>query len=266
MGQMRKNAEPPAPSASSQVVAAEAPRATEARWIARVKRAEGTTLAAGSPCTIDATIEAQPASTQSSKGSSSPAMGSQALFEQRLALNGMAMGGNDARERLGPKDDKSRFTLQYTDTGTRTGDRSQIDLDSNKGMALVFSDNLPPFKVELAIPIESEPASPLNGKGQRLSRTGTVDGVNGAAGVKVGDKCTVRALPTGQQQSCVAEVKCGAKVLVAPTAPVSCTYHGSQIDSVSGGESPSLAVADDGTKVSVPGDHGYEVRIGYDKN
>jgi hypothetical protein len=263
MDKMRQNAKEPAPSAT--IVPPEPPRTTEARWIARVKRADGMPLAAGSTCTIDATIAAH--GVNAVVDELVVTCGGKKLYAKSDPLNGMAMMNNDARERLGPSDEKSRFTLQYNDKGTRGESRNQIDLDSNKGIGLIFSENLPPFRLELTIPVESEPAVPLSGKGQRLSRTGTVDGVSGAAApVKKGEKCVVRALPTGQQQSCVAEVRCGNKTLVATSVPVECSYRGSQIDSVTGSGSPSLSVADDGAKLSVVGDRGYSVDIAYDKD
>jgi hypothetical protein len=150
------------------------------------------------------------------------------LYESGDPLSGVSQTSEAVREVLGPTDDKGTFTLVYQDIGTRTGARAQIDLDTTKRQAVVFRETIPRFKVELAVEPESIPGQPLSGFEFRLRRAGKIVATRGASPAKTGDACVLRAMATGEQAACTAEIACGATILWPKSAPVSCTYERSR--------------------------------------
>jgi hypothetical protein len=130
----------------------------------------------------------------------------------------------------------------YRDIGTRTGERTQVDLDTTTRQGEVFRDTIPRFRVELSIAPESTPGAPLAGVDERMHRTGKVVEVQGAPGVKSGASCVVRAMPIGKQKDCVAQVTCGGAVLWPTSTPVKCAYDGGRPSSISADGAASLAV------------------------
>jgi hypothetical protein len=220
----------------------------KAQWKATVRRAEGVTVAPGSICTIEATGET------SGTNAVVPALmvicGENKLYDSNAPLNGMSQMDNDLREVLGSSDDTSTYTIQYADVGTRSGSRAQVDLDSTKHEGQVFSERTPRFRVELNIPTESLPASPL---GLRLHRAGKVTEVSGAAAVKVGAICTLHAMPTGQGESCVADVRCGTTIL-STAEPMRCSYKNGRPGTISALEPPGkLRLAGDSLEIVAAG-------------
>jgi hypothetical protein len=235
--------EPPVPVAPSQRPGRSephvAPRFAKPRWSASVQRAEGIALAPGTPCTLDATVEA--VVTNARVADLELACAGRTLYRKSDSFSGMAKIDNDARERLGRRDDQSTFTLQYNDIGARTGARSQVDLDSTKRTGAVFRETSPRWRVELTMPVESQPTAPLSGAAQRLRREGRVTKVSGATLVSPGATCVLRAMPTGYRDACVAELLCGAAVLFPAGSGVRCTYDGARPDGVeSAGDLPTL--------------------------
>src|SRR5688572_2265285 len=189
---MEKTAEPPkavatlepAPEATTEATPAVPQRTTTARWNARVAKADGLAIA-GAACTLDATI-ATNNETNAILRDFTVTCGGQKLYSSKDKLEGMAQMSNDARELLGPADDKSTFTLVYRDMGTRSGERAQIDLDTNAKQGTVWRDTIPRFKIDLTIPKESAPGTPLSGADQRLKRTGKLTEASGAGAPKTG--------------------------------------------------------------------------------
>jgi hypothetical protein len=159
---------------------------------------------------------------------------------------------NDAREVLGAADDKSSFTLAFSDIGTRTGARAQVDLDTTRRQASVFRDTIPRFRVELSLPATSVPGAPLSGPAQRLRRAGKVSHVTGAAPVKEGATCVLRAMATGKGKDCAAEVACGATIVWPTSAPVRCTYDGARPTSVATADGP-VSLGLEGAALTVKG-------------
>jgi len=191
--------------------------------------------------------------------------GKESLYRASDELNGMEMGHNDARERLGRSDDSDTFTLKYSDLGSRTGARSQVDFDSTTQTAVVYRESSPRWRVELAPSLESEPTATLSGAGVRLRRTGHVTDVSGAAGVHSAASCVLRAMPTGYRTECVAEVRCGASVLFPASAGVVCTYGDVGVLGVaSTGASPSLSLDADRLEVTTTGAVSSRVAIALD--
>jgi hypothetical protein len=217
------------------------PRSTTARWTAKVTKADGLAIPGGT-CTLEAAIITSDA-TNAIVQDFSINCGGQKLYSKRDKLEGMAQMSNDARELLGPSDDKSTFTLVYRDIGTRSGERAQVDLDTNAKQGSVWRDTIPRFKVDLAIPPQSAAGTPLSTADQRLKRTGKITEVSGAGALKTGATCTLRAMPNGKGKDCSAEVACGATVLWPQSLATSCTYEGSRPLTVSSkADDASLAI------------------------
>lgn len=239
-------------------------RTATARWKATVKSAEGLALAPGSSCIVEAALEAK--KTNAGVDSLTVTCGSEVIYSSAEALNGMAQMGNDAQERLGPSDDRSRFTLQYSDIGTRSGKRGQIDLDTTQQQGSVFHETIPRYRVELSLPVESEPTIPLAGAAQRLRLNAHVTEVTGAAPVKVDAKCVVRAMPTGKQGDCVAEVLCGQAVLFpASTSGVQCRYEGARVTlATRSGDPLELGMSDKTVEVKATGPKAFTAVLGLD--
>ncbi|MEZ4301195.1 MAG: hypothetical protein R3B70_40035 [Polyangiaceae bacterium] len=252
---------PPVPS-PKRPKKAEAPkperRTTKVRWKATVTRAEGVAVA-GKPCFIDATI----ATSETNAGV--PALtvtcGDRKLYDDSESFNGMAQMDNDARERLGASDDKSTFVLQYSDVGARSG-RAQVQIDTEQKLAEVWSDNLPRFRVQLRVPVESEPAEPLARGGQRMRFAGFVAEVSGAAPVKADAECVLRAMPTGRQDECEAELACGKIVLFPRTEPVTCDYEGARpVKVTASGGAIELSMDGVSARVRATKPKAFEVRV-----
>lgn len=73
------------------------------------------------------------------------------------ALNGMSMLDADAKQRAGAKAGSWVYEIAYRDRGDRSSTRNQADLDSTAEIGKVWSDNLPEFRVDLAIRPGSAP-------------------------------------------------------------------------------------------------------------
>lgn len=202
------------------------PRSAHPRWMAKVTRAEGVSLAQGGLCLVETTVRT--ADTNAIVTALSVYCGSLALYRSGDELSGISESSSSVREVLGPTDDKGTFTLVYRDIGPRTGARSQIDLDSTQGQAVVWRETIPRFKVELALERESIPGPPLSGFELRLRRSGKIVATKGAAPAKTGAACVLRAMATGREAECAAEIRCGDAILWPKTAPVSCTYEKSR--------------------------------------
>ena len=229
--------EPPAKAPASP------PRKTDARWMAHVTRADGLGLAAGAVCTIDATLFT--ADTNIVVTELKTQCGGQTVYDSADGLNGMSDSSNDAREVLGASDTKGSFTIQFRDLGTRTGKRTQIDLDSTKLQGSVFRETIPRFRVDFALQPGSLPTTPLADADHRLHRSGMVTRATGAATAKEGTPCTVRAIPTGKGDDCVAEVICAATTLWSVRAPVTCTYADGRPSGITSPDGPTILTLDD---------------------
>ncbi|HVY46002.1 MAG TPA: hypothetical protein VHB21_08990, partial [Minicystis sp.] len=172
------------------------------------------------------------------------------------------MTNADPLESFGPRPNESVFSLMYEDKGTRGASRNQITMDTKKRLAVVWSDNLPPFKVEIALPVESDPTEPV---ARRLSRAGAVAAATGNAPAKAGDRCELAALPNGHHAVCVAEVACAGRRIVERSDAVTCTYADARPASVSRAKDGlEVAVDGDAATIRVPGERGYELRVALD--
>jgi hypothetical protein len=228
--------------------------------VGAVQRASGISLAPGASCLVEATVFTP--DTNTTVPDLVVTCGGQVLYRRKDDFNGMAKLDNDAREVLGRADDRSTFTLQYNDLGERTGQRAEVDLDSNRGAGAVYRRSAPVWRVEFSLAAESLPTTPLSGPAQRLLRRGQVKEVSGAARVAPGARCRVRAMPAGNGNACVAEVVCGPTTLFRAGTEVRCTYDGARpAGVVSVGASPRLRVGADGAEVETSGAGAFRVLV-----
>jgi hypothetical protein len=215
-------------------------RTTTAKWLAKATRVEGLPFGSGAACTIEATISTRDTNARVSQ--LAVTCGGEKIYRSSDSLNGMAQMSDDARELLGAADDKSSFTLAYRDIGSRTGERTQADIDTTKLQGTVFRDTIPRFRVDFSVPPASALTSPL---ARKLRRAGKVTELTGQAQVTTGTPCVLRALANGQQDHCVAEVVCRSAVLFPKSAPVKCTYEGSVPSTLSTDQAePGLSLDD----------------------
>ena len=112
-----------------------APVATTARWSARVTRATGRAPAAGTPCRIEAALTRSGGSIKVT--AVAVRCGNARVYDSDDALEGMSMQSSGAEERGGERPGTSVYALQYHDTGTRSGTRSQASIDTLAGSAAV---------------------------------------------------------------------------------------------------------------------------------
>jgi hypothetical protein len=110
-------------------------------WKATVQHATG--MAVAGPCTITATIRGE--GDDADVGDVQIACGKTTLYDSKTPLNGMSMNSSDAKESAGA------FSMVYSDKGARSG-RTQASIDTSKHAAAAWSDDAPPFRVDLAVP------------------------------------------------------------------------------------------------------------------
>jgi len=205
-------------------------RSAHPLWMAKVKRAEGVSLADGKNCRIEADITTVDVAARVSRVG--VYCGGLKLYRSTDALSGISQSSATVREVLGPNDDLGTFTLVYRDIGPRSGERSQIDIDTMRRQAVVSRETIPRFEVELEVEPESIPGPPLADFEHRLRRAGKVIETTGASPVKTGASCVLRAMATGEEANCTAEIRCGSTILWPKTAPVTCGYEASRPASV----------------------------------
>ncbi|MDC3984228.1 hypothetical protein [Polyangium jinanense] len=143
-------APPPAPA-----------RQVAARWKGKVTRANGLPFGAGAACDVDSTLEGN-----GEKGSVvdlSVTCGGRPVYRSTDQLEGMSMNGYGLGEQPGKEAGTFTYAVRYSDTGTRSGPRTQISLDSTQGQGAVWSDVVPIFRVEFQLPTFSAPV-----RGERL--------------------------------------------------------------------------------------------------
>jgi hypothetical protein len=134
---------PPAPEKPAAV------RRANATWTATVTKASGLPLAVGSSCTIRAGVI--PDSTGMHPIDVEVTCGGRTIYDEKGALNGMSRLDADAKQRAGAKAGSWVYEIAYRDRGDRSSTRNQADLDSTAKIGKVWSDNLPEFRIDLAI-------------------------------------------------------------------------------------------------------------------
>jgi hypothetical protein len=239
----------PAPAATSAVPKAyRAP--TMARWRARATRVTGRGIALGASCLVEATLEGDKSDIRVQR--LSVGCGGASLYDSSAPLDGMSMSSVGVQEEAGPAPGTLTYAIQYQDKGTRSGSRSEASIDSIKGVGAVWSDTMPAFRVELAVPYLSEAArgEPILASSQALRRVATVVHTEGAAPLLRGARCDLRVTPRQTAGECMVRLTCGREVLYGKgaTGVAACTVQDGRVlrvtdtEPTSNGRDPELDV------------------------
>lgn len=138
-------ATPPAPA-----------RTAEVSFKGRVAQSTGMGPRAGSACTLLALLEGN----GGEKGrvrSLEVQCGGQKVYDSRDKLEGMSMFSAGFAELAGKQAGTFTYAIRYSDTGSRSGPRTQISIDTTKRAGSVWSEVVPNFRLDLTINEESAP-------------------------------------------------------------------------------------------------------------
>jgi serine/threonine protein kinase len=153
------------PGPSRPTVAAPPPAASappvQLTWKAQVTGATGLHLGSGATCKIEAAATPR-SGKEPDVDHTRITCGTQVLYDQDTPLNGISMWSAGLRETPAPgKTSTFREALVYSDKGERSG-KSQAAIDTTQSQALVFSDDIPTFRVTLSVePFTQREGSPL---------------------------------------------------------------------------------------------------------
>jgi len=150
--------EPPRPETSPAPAPA---RQVAARWEGKVTRANGLPFAPGASCVVNSTLEGN--GDTGRVVDLAVTCGGRPVYDSKDELDGMSMNGYGLGEEGGKALGTFRYAVRYSDTGARSGPRTQISLDSTHGQGAVWSDVVPIFRVEFQLPTFSMPV-----RGERL--------------------------------------------------------------------------------------------------
>jgi hypothetical protein len=220
---------PPAPTARTRTPPPppeDPPRTLDTTWKGRVRKARGSDMAIGAPCEVRATLssrrrEPDPFEGRQPSGTRDVAKlvvlcGTVRLYSTEDHFNGESMTSSSVYEQPARAGGFQR-SLVYEDSGSRQG-RNDVSIDTNAGVARVWSGGAKPIELELAVDeldapvpdalLETSPA----GEGCPSSRrAGSVTAAKGSASVKTGAQCLVVERP--RDGRCQVNVACGGKVL-----------------------------------------------------
>jgi hypothetical protein len=130
-------------------------RQAKAQWKGQVTSAKGLALPAGSPCTIDATLESNGDKPRAT--ALAVKCGDKVIYNSSDKLEGMSMSGSGMAEEPGKEAGTFAYALNYSDTGARSGPRTQATIDTTHQQGIVWSDVIPAFRVEFSVPTLSAP-------------------------------------------------------------------------------------------------------------
>lgn len=130
-------------------------RQAKVQWTGQVTRATGLGLASGSKCTIDATLESTGEKQQVPE--LSVKCGDKTVYDSKDRLEGMSMNSAGMAEEPGKESGTFAYAVSYSDTGARSGPRTQVTIDTSQKQGIVWSDVIPAFRVEFSVPALSAP-------------------------------------------------------------------------------------------------------------
>lgn len=145
----------PRPAETATEPSEAAARQVQLKWSATVTKSNAAGVPAGSTCQIGA--RAVPDSSGMHVVDVKVTCGAQTIYDQAGRLNGTSQIDSDAKQRPGPKAKTWVYDLIFSDVGTRSATRNQAQLDSSLKLGKVWSENLPEFRVDLAIKSGSDP-------------------------------------------------------------------------------------------------------------
>lgn len=130
-------------------------RQVKAQWVGKVTRIQGLAGGPGAPCIVDATLES--GGNDGRVSELSVQCSGKVVYQSTDKLEGMAMTGYRLREEPGKDAETQVYAVSYSDTGARSGPRTQVSLDTGHGQGAVWSEVVPIFRVEFSVPTLSAP-------------------------------------------------------------------------------------------------------------
>jgi hypothetical protein len=130
-------------------------RQAKVQWTGQITKTNGLGLAPGSRCTIDATLESTGAKQRVPEVAVK--CGDKIVYNSKDKLEGMSMSGSGMAEEPGKEAGTFTYALNYSDTGARSGPRTQVTIDTTQKQGIVWSDVIPAFRVEFSVPSLSAP-------------------------------------------------------------------------------------------------------------
>lgn len=189
-------------------------------WKARVASSTGKPLAAGAACEIKATGNA--VGNQLTQQAVVARCGSETLYDSNAQLNGTSSTSWRVDESaVVGKAGVFSYRLQYSDLGSRVGERAQGSVDTLHRQAVFFSETVPLYRVTLTLDPESanrsgDPLLPLNRQpfSKVIERKGKVIEASGKSPAPVGAPCQLVISP-GQASghTCRATLTCNGRRL-----------------------------------------------------
>lgn len=206
------------PSASA---AASPSRTLELAWPARVRRAEGASLAVGATCTVRARIAI--GGGEASGAAVDVLCGDDAVYRSS-AIPAYLRPAFRLDEQPGPREGSFRYALTYADQTSDTDEHPRLRLETIARVATVERAGSPTFRVSLAVDELSEPADgePIDRRArgapfrEPLVYHGRVVASDAPdAGIAVGAPCVVALRPAyeAREWNCRARVECAGEVL-----------------------------------------------------
>ncbi len=195
-------------------------RSARVEWTATVTRSQGAAPPPGTACKTYGELSGNGSKVR--VNDLEVLCGGKVLYRSNDKFNGVSNRSSDVTESAGKAVGTLRNGLVFSDQGTRTG-RSQISLDTANRQGVVWSDNIPTFRVEFRMEPWSldrtgepliDPENRRESMNARVVRTGRVTKVNGSAPTTVGATCIVDVSPASDNQSnCRVRVRCGGALL-----------------------------------------------------
>lgn len=140
-------------------------RKAKAQWTGKVSRINALGLAPGAPCLIDATLESEGGKQRVSHMTVKCA--DKVIYNSTDKLEGMAMMSSGMAEEPGKQAGTFVYAVSFNDTGSRSGPRAQISLDTTHQQGSVWSEVVPIFRVDFSIgklsaPVQGEALMPYD--------------------------------------------------------------------------------------------------------
>jgi hypothetical protein len=131
------------------------PRQAKAQWVGKVTRIQGLAGGPGAPCIVDATLES--GGNEGRVSELSVKCSGKVVYNSEDKLEGMSMLGYGFAEEPGKDAGTQAYAVKFSDTGARSGPRTQVSLDTTHGQGAVWSEVVPIFRVEFSVPTLSAP-------------------------------------------------------------------------------------------------------------
>lgn len=130
-------------------------RQIQAQWVGKATRIQGLAGGPGAPCIVDATLESGGKDGRVSE--LSVKCSGKVVYHSVDKLEGMSMLGYGLAEEAGKEAGTHAYAVKYTDTGARSGPRTQVSIDTAHGQGVAWSEVVPIFRVEFSVPTLSTP-------------------------------------------------------------------------------------------------------------